>query len=278
MTRFAACFILVFGELSWGGLFALAIPPFFNVERGFYKSSASVYLAASLTTAIGLGLLALRGGASAGPGAGFLWTASALWTLSSAAVCVYLYTLWTEDGLIRSRAYAAGLGLGLIALIANVTLLMPPGFGAVAAFCYVLTAITSSMVLGLVSGAMLFGHWYLIDLDMPVDYLRTFVRLLGIVLIADLIALGLAIGLPAILGTASAAAAVQDLFASHSGLLAVRVLLGPIATIILVWMCWQTLKIPQTMAATGLLYIAVMSVLVGEMLGRFIMFRTAVPL
>jgi hypothetical protein len=279
VTRFAACFILVFGELAWGGLFALAIPPFFNVERGFYKSSASVYLAASLTTAIGLGLLALRGGASAaGPGAASLWTASALWTLSSIAIGVYIYTLWTENGLLRSRAYAAGLGLGLVALIANMMLLMPAGFGAVAGVAYALTAITSALVLGLVSGAMLFGHWYLIDLDMPVDYLRTYVRLLGVVLIADLVALGLAIGLPAILGSLGATAAVHDLFASHLGLLAVRLILGPIATIILVWMCWQTLKIPQTMAATGLLYIAVMSVLVGEMLGRFILFRTAIPL
>jgi hypothetical protein len=278
VTRFAACFILVFGELAWGGIFALAIPPFFNVERGFYKSSAAVYLAASITTAIGLGLLALRGGASAGPGAASLWTASALWTLSSIAVAVYLYTLWTENGLLRSRAYALGLAVGLIALIANVTLLMPPGFGAVAAVAYALTAITSALVLGLVSGAMLFGHWYLIDLDMPVDYLRTYIRILGIVLVADLIARGLAIGLPAILGSAGAAAAVNDLFASHLGLLAVRLILGPVATIVLVWMCWQTLKIPQTMAATGLLYIAVMSVLVGEMLGRFILFRTAIPL
>jgi hypothetical protein len=279
VTRFAACFILVFGELAWGGLFALAIPPFFNVERGFYKSSASVYLAASLTTAIGLGLLALRGGASAaGPGAASLWTASALWTLSSVAIAVYIYTLWTENGLLRSRAYAAGLGLGLVALIANMMLLMPAGFGAVAGVAYALTAITSALVLGLVSGAMLFGHWYLIDLDMPVDYLRTYIRLLGVVLIADLVALGLAIGLPAILGSLGATAAVHDLFASHLGLLAVRLILGPIATIILVWMCWQTLKIPQTMAATGLLYIAVMSVLVGEMLGRFILFRTAIPL
>jgi hypothetical protein len=279
VTRFAACFILVFGELAWGGLFALAIPPFFNVERGFYKSSASVYLAASLTTAIGLGLLALRGGASAaGPGAASLWTASALWTLSSVAIAVYIYTLWTENGLLRSRAYALGLGLGLVALIANMMLLMPAGFGAVAGVAYALTAITSALVLGLVSGAMLFGHWYLIDLDMPVDYLRTYIRLLGVVLIADLVALGLAIGLPAILGSLGATAAVHDLFASHLGLLAVRLILGPIATIILVWMCWQTLKIPQTMAATGLLYIAVMSVLVGEMLGRFILFRTAIPL
>jgi hypothetical protein len=278
VTRFAACFILVFGELAWGGMFALAIPPFFNVERGFYKSSAAVYLAASLTTAIGLGLLALRGGASTGPGAASLWTACGLWTLSSVAVAVYLYTLWTENGRLRSRAYALGLGLGLVALIANMMLLMPPGFGAVAAVAYTLTAITSALVLGLVSGAMLFGHWYLIDLDMPVDYLRTYIRLLGIVLVADLVALGLAIGLPAILGSAGATAAVHDLFASHLGLLAVRLILGPIATIILVWMCWQTLKIPQTMAATGLLYIAVMSVLVGEMLGRFILFRTAIPL
>jgi hypothetical protein len=278
VTRFAACFILVFGELAWGGLFALAIPPFFNVERGFYKSSASVYLAASITTAAGLGLLALRGGASSGPGAVSLWTAAALWTLSSAAVAVYIYTLWTENGRLRARSYALGLVLGLVALVANVTLLMPPGFGAVAVAAYGLTAITSALVLGLVSGAMLFGHWYLIDLEMPVDYLRTFIRLLGIVLVADLIALGLAIALPLILGSANSAAAVHDLFASHLGLLAVRLILGPIATIVLVWMGWQTLKIPQTMAATGLLYIAIMSVLVGEMLGRFILFRTAIPL
>jgi hypothetical protein len=278
VTRFAACFILVFGELAWGGLFALAIPPFFNVERGFYKSSASVYLAASITTAVGLGLLALRGGASSGPGATSLWTAAALWTLSSAAVAVYIYTLWTENGQLRARSYALGLVLGLVALLANVTVLMPSGFGAVAAIAYGLTAVTSALVLGLVSGAMLFGHWYLIDLEMPVDYLRTFVRLLGIVLIADLVALVLAIALPLALGSANSAAAVHELFASHLGLLAVRLILGPIATMVLVWMCWQTLKIPQTMAATGLLYIAIMSVLVGEMLGRFILFRTAVPL
>lgn len=278
MTRFAAGFILVFGELAWGGLFALAIPPFFNVERGFYKSSASVYLAASVTTAIGLGLLALRAGASDGPGAGSLWTAASLWTVSSAAVAVYIYTLWTENGLLRARSYALGLGLGLVALIANVMLLMPHGFGAAAAVAYGLTAVTSALVLGLVSGAMMFGHWYLIDLEMPVDYLRTFVRLLGIAIVAELIALGLAIALPAMLGSRGAVAAVDELFASHLGLLGFRLLLDPVATIVLVWMCWQTLKIPETRAATGLLYIAVMSVLVGEMLGRFIQFRTAIPL
>jgi hypothetical protein len=278
VTRFAACFILVFGGLAWGGIFALSIPPFFNVERGFYKSSASVYLAASIATAIGLGLLASRGGAPDGPGSAPLWIAVSLWMLASVSLGGYLYTLWTENGLLRARFYLASLVLGLIAVIANVMLLMPPGFGAVGAVTYALNAVTSSLVLGLVSCAMLFGHWYLIDLEMPVDYIRSFVRVLGIALIADLVALGLAVALPVAIGTPAAAAAVRELFASHMGLLVVRLIIGPIATIILVWMCWQTLKIPQTMAATGLLYIAVMSVLVGEMLGRFILFRTAVPL
>ncbi len=278
MTRFAACFILVFGELAWGGIFALSIPPFFNVERGFYKSSASVYLAAALATAIGLGCLALRGGAPEGPRSAALWIAASLWALASLSLGGYLYTLWTENGLLRARFYLASLMLGLVAVIANVMLLMPAGFGVFGAVTYTLAAVTSSLVLGLVSCAMLFGHWYLIDLEMPVDYIRSFVRILGIVLVADLIALVLAIALPVLIGSPAAAAAVRELFASHLGLLIVRLILGPIATIILVWMCWQTLKIPQTMAATGLLYIAVMSVIVGEMLGRFILFRTAVPL
>jgi len=60
--------------------------------------------------------------------------------------------------------------------------------------------------------------------------------------------------------------------------MASRMLFGPAASIALAWMCRQTLKIPHTMAATGLLYVTLMSVLVGEMLGRFILFRTAIPL
>lgn len=257
---------------------ALAIPPFFNVERGFYKSSASVYLAAGLVTATGLGLLAARGGAAEGPGADALWIAASLWIFFCAVGAVYLYTLWTENGPLRARTYALALILGMTAVVANVLLLEPRGFGALAGLVYGLTAITSSLVLGLVSGAMLFGHWYLIDLEMPVDYLRTFVRMLGTVLVANLASLGLALAVMALTQVPGGVSPTQDLFNSHMGLLIMRMLLGPVATIVLVWMCWQTLKIPQTMAATGLLYIAVMSVLVGEMLGRFILFRTAVPL
>ncbi len=276
MTKFAACFLLVFGELAFGGLFALSIPPFFKVERGFYKSTAGVYLAAGLITAAGFGLLAIRRVPAEYPTSVGLLAASSLWAAFSVACAIYLATLWGEDGWLRARSYTAALALGLIAVVTSAILLEPSNFGALAAVLCGVTAVTSSLVLGLVSGAMMFGHWYLIDPNLPVEYLRSFVRMLGGALLLDVAALLITLAVLAIAGGA-AGAAVYGLVDSHSLLLVSRTVLGPIATLVLTWMTWQTLKVPQTMAATGLLYIAVMSTLVGEMLGRFILFRTAVP-
>lgn len=276
MTKFAICFLLVFGELAFGGMFALAIPPFSKVERGFYKSTASVYLASALMTTVGIGMLAWR--ANPAMSTTRLWIVCALWIVFCSLFALYVVTLWTDHVILRARAFSLGLLAGLIAVSALVLLLRPPTFGAIAAVAYIITAITSAMVLGLVSGAMMFGHWYLIDLGMDVEYLRSFIRLIGAALVADLIAMALALALLALFGGRGGISAIVDLFDNHLMLFAMRVVLGPIASIVLTWMCWQTLKIPQTMAATGLLYIALMSVVVGEMLGRFILFRTAVPL
>ncbi|MGH7949867.1 MAG: hypothetical protein ACREQF_11615, partial [Candidatus Binataceae bacterium] len=267
MTRFAACFLLVFGQLAFGGMFALAIPPFSSVERGFYKSSASVYLSASLATVAGFVLLAMRAARGEPPSPPALWTAAGVWALFSLILAAYLYTLWTDRARLRARAFAAAFVTGLVALGTTAIMLEPAGFGATGAIVYALTALGAAAALGLSSGAMLFGHWYLIDPNMPVDYLRRFIRLLGYALVAYLAALILAIGLLALAAGASGTAAVLTLTRAHLGLMTMRLLLGPLAALVLTWMCWQTLKIPQTMAATGLLYITVLSVLVGEMLG-----------
>jgi hypothetical protein len=277
VTRFASCFLLVFAELAFGGMTAIAVPPFFKVERGFYKSSAAVYLGTGLIPAVGFALLATRGAEPAAPAPIALWLDSALWLLFCAAVVVYLVTLWTDHVLIRARAYVASLAIGLMGVIAAALTLKPAAFGPLAIVGYVLSGIFSSAVLGMASVGMLFGHWYLIDPNLPVDYLRTIVRLLGIALVAELAVLCLVVVM-ALPGGQASRQAVVALFDSHWALLGMRLMLGPAASIILAWMTWQTLKIPQTMAATGLLYIAVMSVLVGELIGRFILFRTALPL
>lgn len=259
-------------------MFALAIPPFFKIERGFYKSTASVYLASALTTTVGLGMLAWRTTGSTAPGSSSLWIVCAIWVVFCVLFALYVVTLWTDNGALRARAFSLGLLAGLLSVTALVLTLKPLSFGLIASVAYVATAITSAMVLGLVSGAMMFGHWYLIDLGMDVEYLRSFIRLIAVALVADLAAMAFGLAVLAIFGGHSATSAIADLFENHFTLLAMRMVFGPVASIVLAWMCWQTLKIPQTMAATGLLYIALMSVVVGEMLGRFILFRTALPL
>jgi hypothetical protein len=273
VTRFAACFLSVFSDIAFGGMVAISIPPFFKIERGFYKSSAGVYLGAGLLGVFGLAALASRGKEAGAPSAPWLWMVAGIWLVFCLFCALYMVTLWNDNGHVRSRAYSSALLFGLIAVGANAISLMPAGFGPIAGAAYVLTAIASSIVLGLASAGMLFGHWYLIDPNLPVDYLRTLVRVFGYALVGYLGVI--VITLVAIAATTGDAGA---LFGANWILLGLRLVLGPIASVILVWMTWQTLKIPQTMAATGLLYIATMSVLVGEFLGRFIMFRTAIPL
>jgi len=278
VTRFAVCFLLVFGELAFGGLLAIAVPPFFKIERGFYRSSAAVYLSAGLLTTVGFAYLAYGGTRPGAPTASFLWTVTIVWLMFCLGVSIYLLTLYIDLDYLRARSYTLALALGLAGIVLGSTALRPAGFGTIAAAGYAIAAVLSSLMLGFASAAMLLGHWYLIDPNLPVDYLRTMVRALGWVLIIDLGALLLIVAALAIFGSFGASVAARSLFDSNLPLLLMRILLGPVASIALTWMTWQTLKIPQTMAATGLLYIAVMSVLVGEFLGRFILFRTALPL
>ena len=62
MSEFSDCFLLVFGQLAVGGIAALAVPPFQVLERGFYKSSAGVFVGAAALFVAGKVALALRTG------------------------------------------------------------------------------------------------------------------------------------------------------------------------------------------------------------------------
>jgi len=53
---------------------------------------------------------------------------------------------------------------------------------------------------------------------------------------------------------------------------------GLVGVLALVWMAWQTLKIPNTQSATGILYVAVIGVFVGELTGLLLSAETAFPL
>jgi hypothetical protein len=273
VIRFPDCFVLIFGELALGGFLCLSVPPFHEIERGFYKSSATVFLTAALAM-IGAKLALLVRAAPPWPPLALAETAA--WALFATAAAVYLYSLWGDPYRLRASAYLATLGSGLLALTLSALRVAPPSVPvSLALALYPISFAMSAAVLGTAVTGMLLGHWYLIDTGMslrPLErVLRAFVGALACQL--AVIALGLVVAFATAFPDSDAA-----LWRTHGLALVARLALGPGAALVIAALIARTLAIPQTMAATGLFYIAVLAVTVGEMLSRLLLLRTSLPL
>ena len=146
------------------------------------------------------------------------------------------------------------------------------------AWAFGANAVAASSVIGSVIVAMLLGHWYLVRLHLPETYLVRFALVLSaaigvrtVLFIAGLLAYGAAS--PEGLGAFLRGVAVdRGLFFWQ------RVLFGIVAPGVLAIMTYQTARIRATMSATGILYIAVIFVLIGEFLARYLVVVGAGPM
>ena len=128
----------------------------------------------------------------------------------------------------------------------------------------------SGMVLGLTMCAMLLGHWYLNAPGMKLEPLKQLILwLIGFVVLRSLVC---GSGLAGYVGTAG------PLTMGWYGLVALRWLSGLIGILVLAWMTWETLKIPNTQSATGILYVAVIFSFLGELSSQLLASSTAYPL
>jgi DMSO reductase anchor subunit len=275
MDVFPRAFLLVFCQLAVGGLFCLAIPPFHELERGYYKSSAFVY--------VGIAALALLGRVALWWGrdptdSGWRLLEIGLWATFVLSAGGYFASLWGEAARLRARLFIAAWLSGVASLVALAEGYRQAPVLSFETVLFPLSFLLSALLLGAAASGMLLGHWYLIDRDLSLDplnrtqavYQRT-LTVQAAVLVATAVLLGVA-------GAPPARAGVQGLLSDQLSLLATRLAISPLGAGALGWMIRRTLDIPQTMAATGLFYIAVLAVLVGEMLGRFLLFRTGLPL
>lgn len=122
-------------------------------------------------------------------------------------------------------------------------------------------ALTSIALLGSVNLAMTLGHWYLVVRGMPIDPLK---RLTHATLIATLLRIAVVI----------AALCVPEMFhaiALRQGIFFwMRAGWGLVGPLFLYPMVWGTVKIRSTMAATGILYVEVVAVIIGEVLAAYL--------
>lgn len=122
--------------------------------------------------------------------------------------------------------------------------------------------LTSGLLLGSVLTAMLLGHWYLNTPSMQLAPLRRLLRLLLVAVVLRMLVAGSSLLLEL--------AEVEPWGLRTWALISFRWLAGLIGTLIFSLMTWQTLKVPNTQSATGILYAAVILTFLGELVSQLL--------
>ena len=269
---FAHTYLILFGKLAVGGLLALAVPPFFEVERGFYKSTASVYAALAGCMAAGDLYLKLAFGAHV---VGLL--AVVAWSLFCVLFLIYVATLFLEVAPLRAKVYPSAIVAGFVALSATASSYVPAGVHPIAGLCFATSAATGAVVAGSAVTGMLLGHWYLIEAGLDLTPLLRMWRFCRACVLAQIAVVSVAIMILGLWPGTPWSSALAAAFSPRFVPLLVGRSLTWIVSLVLLSMIGRTLAIPQTMAATGLFYIQALNVSVGEILAHWLLFRTGLP-
>jgi hypothetical protein len=276
MQSFSSSFLLFFYQIAVGGLFGLSATPFHELERGFYKSTAGVLFVIAVLGLWGKSHLfwQLLSGESG------IATLGAMLFHGLFVICfaAYLISLWGEKQAFRARSFALCVLSGSAGLILSSEGFYQAPFWSFETFVYPIAFFLSALLLGAVTVGMLLGHWYLIDTGQSLDPFIRIYKFFVITLLVQTTFLFLSLVILYNFGVADTVRKLDQLWMDHHTLLLMRVVAGQVAPLILSWMIWRTLLIPHTMAATGLFYITLLGVFVGEILGKQLLALTSLPL
>lgn len=233
-------------RFGFGLALGLVCTPGGLVPAGFYRVNILVVM--------GLATFAALVAGSAVPSA-------AVWMLAAAAAVVAWMgsVAWFAERRGAGMAACLGTGLALGAATAALASFVPGGGGGTLP---ALRHLLSGAVVGLAVHAMLLGHWYLNAPGMSVDALR---RSIDTALLVWGLQCG-ATGLSWLAGSPAVGSGSHTAFA----LGALRWLAGLAGLPVLLWMARETLAIPNTQAATGILYVACLAAIVGELAGQLL--------
>ncbi|MEI7781170.1 MAG: hypothetical protein WCJ18_04495 [Planctomycetota bacterium] len=234
-------------RFGWGLSLALVLTPAALVPGGFFRVNLLVVLGLSTFAAL-LARTAI---------AGQFWLLPAV-----AAIAAWMGSIvWLAE---RKRA---GVIFCLVCavLLAAATVLLPAGSPAA-------TRLLSGLVVGLTVHAMLLGHWYLNAPGMRVDALRRLIDWAlgawGAQVALTAAAAIMAGGLVTSRGPGAGLGAGID--SATVALVSLRWLAGLVGLPILLWLSRKTLDIPNTQSATGILYVACIAAIVGELTAQLL--------
>ena len=192
-----------------------------------------------------------------------------------AAMLLYWSTVGRALASIRPAIVGIAVAAGLVALVAQ-------GIGqasdAASGAMVIASFLSSAALLGGACTAMILGHWYLVIPSLQVSHLQSIVKLHIASMVVRVVVVVAAIYVAIVSWQPGMGPSFRGYILSVSGIFFwQRVLFGLVGPGLLSYLTWETAKIRSTQSATGILYVDFFTVVVGEVLAKYLLLATRVP-
>ena len=247
-------------RLSFGLSVAMAVTPARLVTSGFYR--VHLWVVMGLNTLGGLGVYSA-------PDTFPNRTLVLVLAVVTAVLSFVGSVVWLYE---RRRAGIAILYvIGLLSFVAaGLATEIPAETTSSGILLMSLDVISGGLLLGVTLAAMLLGHWYLNTPTMELVPLRRLVALMAAAIVVR--TLLCAVGLSIHVGQEGPIETGLWIF------LSLRWLSGLVGTMMLAWLAWLTLRVPNTQSATGILYAGVVLTFIGELTSKLLSVGELYPL
>ena len=197
--------------------------------------------------------------------------------VAEAALLLYWATVGRMLAKVRPALVGIACAAGFVAIVAQA---LDAAAGQPLAFQILTPAsfLSSAALLGGASTAMILGHWYLVIPSLRVSHLQSIVKVhiasmvVRVAVVAAAVVVALAIWRPEL------GPSFRHYITSIAGIFFwQRILFGLAGPSLLSYLTWETAKIRSTQSATGILYVDFFTVVVGEVLAKYLLLATHVP-
>jgi protein NrfD len=211
------------------------------------------------------------------PGLPFSTAALVALALSELGVVGYWATVGRTLASIRPLLVALAVGGGAAALVLQALMAASSRALPVQALT-IASFLSSAAMLGGACTAMILGHWYLVIPSMQVSHLQSIVKVHIASMVVRVVVVAAAVFFAIATWQPGLGPSFRHYITSIDGVFFwQRVLFGLAGPALLSYLTWETAKIRSTQSATGILYVDFFTVVVGEVLAKYILLATRVP-
>lgn len=203
--------------------------------------------------------------------------ALAMLAICEAAIILYWATVGRMWASIRPALTWLAVVAGALAILAQ-ALAIAAGRSLPMQVLTAASFLSSAALLGGACTAMILGHWYLVIPSMRVSHLQSIVKVHIVAMIVRIAVVGAAVFVAIVTWQPGLGPSFGHYITSVASVFFwQRVLFGLVGPAVLLPLTWETAKIRSTQSATGILYVDFFTVVVGEVLAKYLLLATRVP-